>query len=68
METDSGSADLDLASVETTVKYAGYLRQAIAHAERSKKNERRRIPTEFPFARVPGLSTEAVDRLSAGSS
>ena len=64
METDTESADLDLASVETTVKYAGYLRQAAAHAERSKKNERRRIPTEFPFSRVPGLSTEAVDRLS----
>ena len=64
METGTGSADLDLASVETTVKYAGYLKQATAHAERSKKNERRRIPTEFPFSRVPGLSTEAVDRLS----
>jgi tRNA uridine 5-carboxymethylaminomethyl modification enzyme len=64
METDAPSADLDLASVETTVKYAGYLRQAVAQAERSKKNERRRIPTEFPFSRVPGLSAEAVDRLS----
>ena len=64
LETDSANTDLDLASVETTVKYAGYLRQAMAHAERSKKNERRRIPHEFPFARVPGLSTEAVVRLS----
>lgn len=64
MDTHTASADLDLASVETTVKYAGYLRQAIAHAERSKKNERRRIPAEFPFSRVPGLSTEAIDRLS----
>ena len=64
LETDSANADLDLASVETTVKYAGYLRQAMAHAERSKKIERRRIPNEFPFARVPGLSTEAVVRLS----
>jgi tRNA uridine 5-carboxymethylaminomethyl modification enzyme len=64
LETDSAHTDLDLASVETTVKYAGYLRQAVAHAERSKKNERRRIPNEFPFARVPGLSTEAVVRLS----
>jgi tRNA uridine 5-carboxymethylaminomethyl modification enzyme len=32
--------------------------------ERSKKNERRRIPSAFPFARVPGLSAEAIDRLS----
>ena len=46
------------------MKYAGYLKQAIAHAERSKKNERRRIPNEFPFSRVPGLSAEVVHRLS----
>ena len=64
MKTDPGMEELDLASVETAVKYEGYLRQASAHAERSKKNERRRIPSEFPFARVPGLSTEAVQRLS----
>ena len=46
------------------MKYAGYLRQAMAAAERSKKNERRRIPNEFPFSKVPGLSAESVDRLS----
>ncbi len=64
LETDVSSAELDLASVETSVKYAGYLKQAVAHAERSKKNERRRIPNEFPFSRVPGLSAEVVYRLS----
>jgi tRNA uridine 5-carboxymethylaminomethyl modification enzyme len=64
LETDASSAELDLASLETSVKYAGYLKQATAEAERSKKNERRRIPREFPFGRVPGLSTEVVQRLS----
>jgi tRNA uridine 5-carboxymethylaminomethyl modification enzyme len=61
---DAAMPDLDLASVETSVKYEGYLRQALAQAERLKKNERRRIPCAFPFARVPGLSAEAVYRLS----
>ena len=61
---DANTPDLDLASIETSVKYEGYLRQAMAQAERSKKNERRRIPNSFPFARVPGLSAEAVHRLS----
>jgi tRNA uridine 5-carboxymethylaminomethyl modification enzyme len=61
---DATTPELDLASIETSVKYEGYLRQAVAHAERSKKNERRRIPSAFPFARVPGLSAEAVHRLS----
>jgi tRNA uridine 5-carboxymethylaminomethyl modification enzyme len=61
---DAAMPDLDLASIETAIKYEGYLRQAWAQAERSKKNERRRIPCAFPFARVPGLSAEAVHRLS----
>jgi tRNA uridine 5-carboxymethylaminomethyl modification enzyme len=64
LEIDSSSAELDLVSLETSVKYEGYLRQATAQAERSKKNERRRIPSAFPFSRVPGLSAEAIDRLS----
>jgi tRNA uridine 5-carboxymethylaminomethyl modification enzyme len=64
LDVDVSSPELDLASLETTVKYAGYLRQAMAEAERAKKNERRRIPSTFPFAGVPGLSAEAVDRLS----
>jgi tRNA uridine 5-carboxymethylaminomethyl modification enzyme len=61
---DAAMPDLDLASIETSVKYEGYLRQASAQAERSKKNERRRIPCAFPFALVAGLSAEAVHRLS----
>jgi tRNA uridine 5-carboxymethylaminomethyl modification enzyme len=64
LDLDPSSPELDLASLETSIKYEGYLRQATAQAERSKKNERRRIPTAFPFARVPGLSAEAVHRLT----
>ena len=41
-----------------------WLEQAIAQAERTKKDERRRIPSSFPFSRVPGLSAESIDRLS----
>ncbi len=64
LDLDPSSPALDLASLETSVKYEGYLRQAMAQAERSKKSERRRIPNAFPFSRVPGLSNEAVQRLS----
>jgi tRNA uridine 5-carboxymethylaminomethyl modification enzyme len=60
----SDTHELDLASVETAVKYEGYLRQEAARAERVRREERRRIPGEFPFARVPGLSTEVVQRLT----
>jgi tRNA uridine 5-carboxymethylaminomethyl modification enzyme len=64
LETTPGTEELDLASVETSVKYSGYLKQEQARAERSKRDERRRIPVGFPFARVPGLSTEAIQRLT----
>ena len=64
LDLDPSSPELDLVSLETSVKYEGYLRQAVAQAERSRKNERRRIPSTFPFTRVPGLSAEAVHRLS----
>jgi tRNA uridine 5-carboxymethylaminomethyl modification enzyme len=55
---------LDLASVETSVKYEGYLKQEASRAARLKKAGGRRIPPGFPFARVPGLSNEVVQRLS----
>jgi tRNA uridine 5-carboxymethylaminomethyl modification enzyme len=54
----------DIASAETAVKYAGYLRRQEGEIERSRREERRRIPADFAFNRVPGLSREVVQRLS----
>jgi len=56
--------DLDLLSLETAVKYEGYLKQEASRAARLRKAERRAIPARFPFDRVPGLSHEVVQRLS----
>ena len=64
LEVDPAGAQLDLASVETTVKYAGYLRRQEQEVDRARRDERRRIPAGFPFERVPGLSREVVQRLS----
>ena len=64
LELDVRVGDLDAASLETTLKYAGYLKQEAARAERAKRQEQRRIPHAFPFSRVPGLSNEVVHRLS----
>jgi tRNA uridine 5-carboxymethylaminomethyl modification enzyme len=64
LELENESRELDVASVETAVKYEGYLKQEAARVARASRQERRRIPEEFPFARVPGLSREAVQRLS----
>ena len=60
----AASAAVDIASVETAVKYAGYLRRQDSEIERARRDEGRRIPRDFPFDRVPGLSREVVQRLS----
>jgi tRNA uridine 5-carboxymethylaminomethyl modification enzyme len=60
---EASEASFDVASAETTVKYEGYLRRQESEIERSRKDERRRIPSNFAFDRVPGLSREVVQRL-----
>jgi tRNA uridine 5-carboxymethylaminomethyl modification enzyme len=55
---------LDVASAETAVKYAGYLRRQESEIARARRDERRRIPAGFRFERVPGLSREVVQRLT----
>ncbi|HUK34802.1 MAG TPA: tRNA uridine-5-carboxymethylaminomethyl(34) synthesis enzyme MnmG [Vicinamibacterales bacterium] len=64
LDIDENAVDLDIASVQTAVKYEGYLRRQEAEINRAKKDEKRRIPKEFPFESVPGLSKEVVQRLS----
>jgi tRNA uridine 5-carboxymethylaminomethyl modification enzyme len=61
---DPASVDVDVASVETTIKYAGYLKRQESEIERARRDEKRRIPRGFPFDCVPGLSREIVQRLS----
>ena len=56
-------AGVDGTTLETEVKYEGYLRRQTAEVERAKRDECRRIPPGFPFSRVPGLTREAVQRL-----
>jgi tRNA uridine 5-carboxymethylaminomethyl modification enzyme len=64
LETADESRHVDLASVETEVKYAGYLRRQASEIERARRDERRLIPSDFPFERVPGLSREIIQRLT----
>ena len=63
LDLDPPTQALDIASLENDIKYAGYLKQEASRADRARRDERRRIPEGFPFARVPGLSREAVQRL-----
>jgi tRNA uridine 5-carboxymethylaminomethyl modification enzyme len=55
---------IDLMSAETAVKYAGYLRRQELEIEHARRNERRRIPPDFSYVGIPGLTREVVHRLT----
>jgi tRNA uridine 5-carboxymethylaminomethyl modification enzyme len=63
LELAPEQAQLDVASLETEVKYAGYLRKQQSDVDRSHRFERRVIPDDLAFDQIPGLSREAVQRL-----
>lgn len=64
LQLDRTPPDLDLSSAETTVKYAGYLRRQEEHVARGRAQRERCIPDGFRYDRLPGLSREAVQRLT----
>ncbi|HLH42338.1 MAG TPA: tRNA uridine-5-carboxymethylaminomethyl(34) synthesis enzyme MnmG [Bryobacteraceae bacterium] len=51
-------------TVETEVKYAGYIAQQDRHVARLKDSERRRIPAELTYDKIPGLSVEVRQKLT----
>jgi len=53
----------ELKSVETEIKYAGYLDQQQRSIDRLKKAEHRRIPDWFNYGAVSGLSREMQEKL-----
>jgi tRNA uridine 5-carboxymethylaminomethyl modification enzyme len=53
----------ELKSIETEIKYAGYLDQQQRSIDRLKKAEQRRIPTWFDYQSVSGLSREMQEKL-----
>jgi len=54
----------ELKSVETEIKYSGYLEQQTKAIERLKKSEQRVIPEWFDYGKVSGLSREMNEKLS----
>src|SRR5216117_229387 len=54
----------DIVSLETNIKYEGYLKQQEREVEKLRKAESRRIPDDFDYAQMPGLSREIIEKLS----
>jgi tRNA uridine 5-carboxymethylaminomethyl modification enzyme len=52
-----------LTTVETEIKYAGYISQQERQVQRLKASERRAIPDSCSFRMIPGLSREVAEKL-----
>lgn len=52
-----------LETVETAIKYGGYLSQQERQISRLKESERRVVPETLSFAGIPGLSREVSEKL-----
>ncbi|HET6844764.1 MAG TPA: tRNA uridine-5-carboxymethylaminomethyl(34) synthesis enzyme MnmG [Candidatus Angelobacter sp.] len=59
----SSAARNEMKTVETEIKYAGYLDQQRKSMDRLKKAEQREIPAWFDYAQVSGLSREMNEKL-----
>jgi tRNA uridine 5-carboxymethylaminomethyl modification enzyme len=53
-----------LESLETEFKYAGYIAQQQRQVERLRDSDRRRIPLDFVYTAIPGLSNEVQQKLT----
>jgi tRNA uridine 5-carboxymethylaminomethyl modification enzyme len=49
--------------VEIQVKYEGYIEKQLAHVERLKKMDSKKIPTDIDYSQVQSLSSEAKQKL-----
>jgi tRNA uridine 5-carboxymethylaminomethyl modification enzyme len=59
----SSAARNEMKTVETEIKYSGYLDQQRKSIERLKKAEERAIPEWFDYTKVSGLSREMNEKL-----
>ena len=62
-DREFGTGDLD--TLRADFRYEGYERRQAAQAQRVAAQHHLKIPTEFDYNGIPGLSREVVDRLSS---
>lgn len=63
-ELQEGLTDEEKWSVETEIKYEGYLKQQLVEVEKVKRAESRKIPFDLDYKRIAGLSREMVEKLT----
>jgi tRNA uridine 5-carboxymethylaminomethyl modification enzyme len=64
VQLDGAPARGVLETVETELKYSGYISQQQRQVDRLKDAEGRRIPLDFSYQDIPGLSREVQEKLN----
>ncbi|MEW6095340.1 MAG: tRNA uridine-5-carboxymethylaminomethyl(34) synthesis enzyme MnmG [bacterium] len=64
MEHIQGLPHEVIEQVEIEIKYEGYIKRQMAQVEHFKRMEGRKIPDNFDYYAIPGLSNETKDKLS----
>ncbi len=59
-----GLSVAELGEVEAEVKYAGYVERQAMEVDRLRRLEHKRIPADFDYTKLPGISNEARTRLA----
>jgi tRNA uridine 5-carboxymethylaminomethyl modification enzyme len=54
----------DMVSLETAIKYEGYLKQQEREVEKLRKAESKKLPPDLDYSIMPGLSREIVEKLT----
>jgi tRNA uridine 5-carboxymethylaminomethyl modification enzyme len=54
-----------ISSVETEIKYAGYVKRQLAEVKRYEKLETKKLPVDIDYTNVKGLRIEAAQKLNA---
>ena len=63
LQTESHRRE-DIVSLETSIKYEGYVKQQDREVEKLRKAESKRLPEDLDYSNMPGLSREIVEKLS----
>ena len=62
MNEEIGDSDIEN-QIEIQIKYSGYVQRELAHINRAKKYEDKKIPPTLPYKEIKGLSREAQEKL-----
>ncbi len=58
-------SDASVCTVEVTIKYAGYIKRALAEVSRGEQLEKRHLPNDIDYGSIKGLRIEAAQKLQA---